>query len=90
MKTSKGYAVSGYGPAYNPRLNSFSEFSGRVRVVADDPSQDEIVRWDSNNNPIDHDYGSLVLPTGAHDATVNGFNMFKGLVGGQSEKGEIS
>lgn len=90
MKTSKGYLVSGYGPAYNPRLNGFSEFSGRVRVVADDPSQDEIVRWDSNNNPIDHDYGSLVLATGAHGVTVNGFNMFKGLVGGRSEKGEIS
>lgn len=90
MKTSKGYLVSGYCPAYNPRLNGFSEFSGRVRVVADDPSQDEIVRWDSNNNPIDHDYGSLVLATGAHGVTVNGFNMFKGLVGGQSEKGEIS
>lgn len=81
MKTSKGYLVSGYCPAYNPRLNSFSEFSGRVRVVADDPSQDEIVRWDSNNNPIDHDYGSLVLATGAHDATVNGFNMFSDLIG---------
>ena len=90
MKTSKGYLVSGYCPAYNPRLNGFSEFSGRVRVVADDPSQDEIVRWDSNNNPIDHDYGSLVLATGAHGVTVNGFNMFNGLVGGRSEKGEIS
>lgn len=83
MKTSKGYAVSGYGPAYNPRLNSFSEFSGRVRVVADDPSQDEIVRWDSNSQPIGHEYGSIVRK-GSRAEIVDGFNIFSDLVSNQA------
>lgn len=60
MQTSKGCTVSGCQTAYNPRLNSYSEISGRVRVVEGNPFFDQIVRWDLNGYAINHELGDIV------------------------------
>lgn len=38
----------------------FYGFSGRVRVVLGDPSQDEVVRWDAQDKAVNHSFGDLI------------------------------
>ena len=80
MKTSKGYQIA-YLNRCTYQVQGFEGFSGRVRVVSDDPYHDEVVRWDSNSQPIDHDYGSIVRK-GSRAEVVTGFNLFSDLIKG--------
>lgn len=59
QKTNKGFWVSGIDRAFNPKLNTYDGWSGRVRVVADNPYYDEHCKWDMQGNPRGHDYGAL-------------------------------
>ena len=78
MKTSKGYQIA-YLNRCTYQMQGFEGFSGRVRVVSDDPYFDEIVRWDSNSQPINHEYGSIVRK-GSRAEVVDGFNLFSDLI----------
>lgn len=80
MKTSKGYQIA-YLNRCTYQVQGFEGFSGRVRVVSDDPYHDVVVRWDSNSQPINHDYGSLVSRQGVSNEETNGFNLMSGLRG---------
>lgn len=84
MKTSKGYSIA-WLTKCTYQVQGFEGYRGRVRVVADDPYFDEVVRWDSNSQPINHEYGQL-LRTGLKSATVSkpsGFdNIFSNLRSG--------
>ena len=77
MKTSKGYQIA-YLSRCTYQTQGFEGFSGRVRVVSDDPYHDVVVRWDSNSQPIGHEYGSIVRK-GSRAEVVTGFNIFSGL-----------
>ena len=52
-----------------------------MRVVSDDPYYDVVVRWDSNSQPIGHDYGAIVRK-GSRAEVVTGFNLFSDLIRG--------
>lgn len=77
MKTSKGYQIA-YLNRCTYQTQGFEGFSGRVRVVSDDPYHDVVVRWDSNSQPIRHEFGSIVRK-GSKAERVTGFNIFRGL-----------
>lgn len=80
--TTKGYSVAGVQHAYNPKLNHWLEYSGRVRVLEGDPYYDLIVRWDDQGNAINHDLGDLVLDSGTNYYKVKqGENIFRDLKG---------
>lgn len=79
MKTSKGYQIA-YLNRCTYQTQGFEGFSGRVRVVSDDPYHDVVVRWDSNSQPIGHEYGSIVRK-GSRAEIVDGFNLFSDLIG---------
>ena len=81
MKTSKGYQIA-YLSRCTYQTQGFEGFSGRVRVVSDDPYHDEVVRWDSNSQPIGHEYGSIVRK-GSKAEIVTGFNLFSDLIGSE-------
>ena len=81
MKTSKGYQIA-YPNRCTYQVQGFEGFSGRVRVVSDDPDHDEVVRWDSNSQPIGHEYGSIVRK-GSKAEIVTGFNLFSDLIGSE-------
>lgn len=80
MKTSKGYQIA-YLNRCTYQTQGFEGFSGRVRVVSDDPYYDEVVKWDSNSQPIGHEYGSIVRK-GSKAEVVTGFNLFSDLIKG--------
>ena len=81
MKTSKGYQIA-YLSRCTYQTQGFEGFSGRVRVVSDDPYHDVVVRWDSNSQPIGHEYGSIVRK-GSKAEIVTGFNLFSDLIGSE-------
>lgn len=80
MKTSKGYSIA-YLNRCTYQVQGFEGFSGRVRVVSDDPYHDVVVKWDSNSQPIGHEYGSIVRK-GSRAEVVTGFNLFSDLIKG--------
>lgn len=83
MQTSEGYEVSGCQRAYTPATNDYDRISGRVRVVKDDPSKDDIVDWDLDGKPKQHRYGWLVNRAGVSNEAVNHHNLFSDLVRGR-------
>lgn len=80
MKTSKGYQIA-YLNICTYQTQGFEGFSGRVRVVSDDPYYDVVVMWDSKSQPIGHEYGSIVRK-GSRAEVVTGFNLFSDLIKG--------
>lgn len=81
LKTSKGYTLAGFGRAYNPKSNNWNEYSGRVRVVEDDPYFDCIVRWDLSGKAIDHNLGDIswISADAGRQMVKQGENIFKDL-----------
>lgn len=63
MRTNKGYAVSGLQRAYHPKTDSYSGWSGRVRVVNGNPFYDEYVKFNSDGTAFNHGFGDIDLTT---------------------------
>lgn len=64
MKTTKNLSVSGLQKAYDAKVFAHKGWSGRVRVVAGDPSHDDYAKWDDFGNAKDHEYGDINLRDG--------------------------
>lgn len=64
MTTTKGYSVAGLQTAYHPKESVYRGWSGRLRVVAEDPYYDEYLKWNSDGSAFKHDYGDLVFGEG--------------------------
>lgn len=64
MKTTKGLAVFGLQTAYHPKSNVYHGWSGRVRVIEDNPYFDECVKWNSDGSAFKHEFGDLVFREG--------------------------
>ena len=80
METTKGLKVSGCQVSINPHTSSPNGYSGRVRVVADDPSQDKIVHWLQCGSAAGHDFGDLRHRPQRQHQEPNGFNLFRDLI----------
>lgn len=61
MKTTEGLKVAGLQKALDVKTLRFSGWSGRVRVVANDPFNDEYVKWSDQGKAIGHEYGDINL-----------------------------
>ena len=64
MKITKGFAVFGLQTAYHPKSNVYRGYSGRVRVVEDNPYFDDYVKFNSDGSAFKHEFGDLDLREG--------------------------
>lgn len=64
MRTSKGHSVFGLQQAYHPKSNVYRGWSGRVRVVENDPHFDDYVKFNSDGSAFNHEFGDLDFNNG--------------------------
>lgn len=83
MITTKGYTVSGCTRSVSPQGRVY--ISGRLRIDKDDPSKDQMLRWDEKGQALSHEFGALINDPKKKRQSVGeitGFNLFSCLYGG--------
>lgn len=64
MKTTKDIKVIYLQKAYYPKTGTYQGWTGRLRVVAEDPFHDDYAKWDDFGHAKDHEYGDINLKDG--------------------------